>query len=738
MEVAVRLNMPSALDSDDKDVVPGTPENHIAQHIVDDNIIAETSCASDTDGSNHTEPSLFSDEEGFLQSIFDYESLNHHENDIIPDSDPSENEDESEVELPSYDDFRRTLVHSDGIENVYVPEIEAIPESNYLENVIILETDSSESSEDEQHEDIDDEHQEEAASHLSDHSNDSLSDENQSNYSSNNEIIMETDLSESDDDSFQSNANIPLQNELDLVPETDFIENSEPEDEDDEIVSESSYTSEEEIVPNHASDDLLSQALQLPNAPNIFTEISENLHYNEVALENNELNNGEIPIGLISPNLFDDEVPTELGLTSPEHLPNVMPVSDEETQEIPPTPFAYELVFPNFEPEQRAILPQENENGEQRMAAPVIEEENPLDSDDDETILTMADAESSAIIERIENFIAVVMNNISNGCRIQVLVQNRSNWDNCYIENERFVLLPITNARCRRIRSAFNLSLIFYLLSEIHELLLSNRRCTVRELYYKNVLLTQKQQNVNEALKVVCCLLDATPWQLGVLSTSKGLIAGRLVIHLQDDSIIDCSMDRNGITLPHLTAGIVDLRTTAQHILLVEKDTVFKSLLQNNILERWNYTCILITGKGYPDMNTRLILSKLRELHSLPIDIVTDADPYGAEIMLTYRHGSLSMSNLAEELAVPSVRWLGIFPSDIRKFGIRAIPLTQEDKRKLDNILNRPFINDHVHRELLIMKQINLKAEIEGISEASATYLIDVYLRNKLDNNDRI
>lgn len=96
------------------------------------------------------------------------------------------------------------------------------------------------------------------------------------------------------------------------------------------------------------------------------------------------------------------------------------------------------------------------------------------------------------------------------------------------------------------------------------------------------------------------------------------------------------------------------------------------------------------------------------------------------------------MSNLAEALAVPSVRWLGIFPSDIRKFGIQAIALTAEDIRKLDNILNRPFINDHVHRELLLMKQANVKAEIEGISNSSCSYLIDVYLRNKIDNNDGI
>lgn len=62
---------------------------------------------------------------------------------------------------------------------------------------------------------------------------------------------------------------------------------------------------------------------------------------------------------------------------------------------------------------------------------------------------------------------------------------------------------------------------------------------------------------MSEALKTICCLLDVAPWQLGVLSTSKGLIAGPLEIHLPDNSIIDCSIDRNG-NLPIKTNGIND------------------------------------------------------------------------------------------------------------------------------------------------------------------------------------
>ena len=46
-------------------------------------------------------------------------------------------------------------------------------------------------------------------------------------------------------------------------------------------------------------------------------------------------------------------------------------------------------------------------------------------------------ARSRAIIERIERFILGVVNDLRNGQRIQIVVQNRSDWTNCYVENER-------------------------------------------------------------------------------------------------------------------------------------------------------------------------------------------------------------------------------------------------------------------------------------------------------------
>lgn len=45
--------------------------------------------------------------------------------------------------------------------------------------------------------------------------------------------------------------------------------------------------------------------------------------------------------------------------------------------------------------------------------------------------------QSRAIIERIERFISGVLNDMRNGNRIQIIVQNRRSWANCLTENER-------------------------------------------------------------------------------------------------------------------------------------------------------------------------------------------------------------------------------------------------------------------------------------------------------------
>lgn len=46
---------------------------------------------------------------------------------------------------------------------------------------------------------------------------------------------------------------------------------------------------------------------------------------------------------------------------------------------------------------------------------------------------------------------------------------------------------------------------------------------------------------VDIALQIICCLLDCPPWDIGVTASSKGLVAGPLLIKTKNEEIIDCS-----------------------------------------------------------------------------------------------------------------------------------------------------------------------------------------------------
>ncbi len=44
----------------------------------------------------------------------------------------------------------------------------------------------------------------------------------------------------------------------------------------------------------------------------------------------------------------------------------------------------------------------------------------------------------------------------------------------------------------------------------------------------------------------VCYIMNAYPWELGIFSSSKGLIAGPIKIILQDDTILDVGSNAGG------------------------------------------------------------------------------------------------------------------------------------------------------------------------------------------------
>ncbi|GAB1287271.1 Meiotic recombination protein SPO11 [Apodemus speciosus] len=334
-----------------------------------------------------------------------------------------------------------------------------------------------------------------------------------------------------------------------------------------------------------------------------------------------------------------------------------------------------------------------------------------------------------------------------------------------------------------------------------------------RDIYYTDSQLFGNQAAVDRIIDDISCMLKVPRRSLHVLSTSKGLIAGNLRYMEEDGTQVQCagsarvqvwhstsvevrgqrsedhfqkqflpstmrSWDQTQVIRPvwQVLSPAEPVRSNpetltpttdrryAKFLLIVEKDATFQRLLDDNFCSRVS-PCIMVTGKGVPDLNTRLLVKKLWDNFQIPVFTLVDADPYGIEIMCVYKYGSMVSTEersagssasthckafqnaLGDErspcLLTPTISLSR--PSDglvsfllmLKVLNIPTeslIPLTKHDQMKLDSLLRRPYITYQPcwKKEMEMMAASKMKAEIQALTLLSSDYLSRVYLPNKL------
>ncbi|NWU95799.1 SPO11 protein, partial [Upupa epops] len=348
---------------------------------------------------------------------------------------------------------------------------------------------------------------------------------------------------------------------------------------------------------------------------------------------------------------------------------------------------------------------------------------------------------SSKVLEAIENVIQDVLQSLAQYKAPVLTLANRSDWRNIEQFKDSVGLQMIQDCTMTQIRidchrSALKFALMLKILSMIYKMVQSNTYATKRDIYYSDTLLFGSQTVVDNIVNDISCMLKIPRRSLHILSTSKGSVAGNLSYTEEDGTKVSCTCSGTVFNVPSNVEGIKNLISHAKFMLIVEKDATFQRLLDDDFCKKLS-PCIMITGRGIPDLNTRLLVRKLWDSFQIPVFILVDADPHGVEIMCVYKYGSVSMSFEAHHLTVPSIKWLGILPSDLKRLNIQKevlIPFTKRDQNKLSSIQNRPYIacQPTWKRELEIMAASKLKAEIQALTSISSDYLSRVYLPNKL------
>ncbi|KAH0458370.1 hypothetical protein IEQ34_013685 [Dendrobium chrysotoxum] len=205
--------------------------------------------------------------------------------------------------------------------------------------------------------------------------------------------------------------------------------------------------------------------------------------------------------------------------------------------------------------------------------------------------------------------------------------------------------------------------------------------------------------------------------------------------------LLKCSRHHLNVAymIPVCVEEVKDIVSVAQYILVVEKETVFQRLANDKFCDR-NH-CI---GRGYPDVSTRRFLQRIvKQLH-LPVYCLVDFDPYGFDILTTYRFGSMQLAYDAKLMRVPEIRWLGAFSSDFEKYKLPErclLSLTTEDKKKAEAMLSRCYLHQEAPQwrlELEIMLHKGLKFEIEALSALSLSFLSDAYIPLKIKEGGHI
>lgn len=159
---------------------------------------------------------------------------------------------------------------------------------------------------------------------------------------------------------------------------------------------------------------------------------------------------------------------------------------------------------------------------------------------------------------------------------------------------------------------------------------------------------------------------------------------------------------------------------------------VYNRLSEDKLFEL--FPCILVTGKGFPDIATRSFVHTVHKKLNLPVYGLADCNPFGLLVLQTYEFGSARLGmDGGSRYGVP-IQWLGLRPSqvegitDINGKAVKLPPavfqkLTGLDRRRLELMLdeNHRFHansnpEEERYEELEIMEENGYKLELESLN----------------------
>ena len=347
---------------------------------------------------------------------------------------------------------------------------------------------------------------------------------------------------------------------------------------------------------------------------------------------------------------------------------------------------------------------------------------------------------SKDLVEILKKHGAQVYEDLENGQFPKISIPNRSISNIIYDKKLRQYILGSGTAlrsskNTAQLRSFTQLVWLAFFANKLTQ---QKKSSTLRDVYYSSQAFAIDFDDQSESDNIIVDLeavLTKPREEFYVFPEERSSIFGDLTIEYTipgyEGKKMNLSDHPDGYAIgPSLTSSqLVD--TSAELVIAIEKGGLFTRFIEEKVDKKFK-SIILNTG-GQAPRSTRTLLKRLHDEMGLPVVILTDGDVYGEHIAMVIKSGSANAAHL-RELTVPDAKWMGVWATDIDKYKLPTIPLTESDIKRCYDLQKDPRYQEGIwKKELEVFLKIKRKAELEAFSKYGLTNITDKYLPQKLE-----
>lgn len=351
-----------------------------------------------------------------------------------------------------------------------------------------------------------------------------------------------------------------------------------------------------------------------------------------------------------------------------------------------------------------------------------------------------AKEKQKSLLELLKQHGAKVYEDVDEGRFPKFSIPSRSVSNIVYDDKLRQYILG-NNASLRSSRNTSQLrsfTQLVWLAFFANRLTKEKKSSTLRDVYYSSQAFAVEFDDQSESDNIIVDLeavLSRPREDFHIFPEERSSIFGDLDIEYTipgyEGKTMNLSNHPDGYAIgPSLTTA--ELRgTSAEVVIAIEKGGLFTRFVEEQVDKK--FKSIIINTGGQAPRSTRTLLKRLHDEMGLPVVILTDGDVYGEHIAMVIKSGSANAAHL-RELTVPDAKWVGVWATDIDKFKLPTIPMTESDIKRCHDLKKDPRYQKGIWKtELEAFIKIKRKAELEAFSKYGLTNITDKYLPHKLE-----